>query len=471
MYPSLFLLDLSYLYYLVINTSLLLVLYYCQLHFYQLWILRAFRRPFCLPIVGFFYSIQPFSTMEHISFLRKKYGRVFAYISFAKSVVVICEPVAVKRILSSSGIFSKDLDNLSLYSIILSNGSFLHKSHSRFDFRRYFTTINIRRYVEQLNYISLRTIEKHFICFKKSINIQCFFSLLGLRSFMIFVLGTSFEGNKEKERHICDMISKASRSIGITYSFSLPWWNINPHISKAKQIYSQLAKEVMKIVNERRASLDRSDLPNIDDCLSAMIASKTSETEIIDHLIAVHDTTSFFASYMCYLLATNTQVQETLREEILRVIGPSKPITVDDTTSLKYLKYTFQETLRLFTVIPYVSRSSTQEFVIKEIGLTIPKGVQVMLPFYLMNRDPDLWDRPEEFIPERFSDCSLNTFAYGQSLCIGRDLVHLHTTIAVCHLLRQFRLHPVKGFKPNILEGISLTTSNGIKVWMEKIEE
>ena len=34
-------------------------------------------------------------------------------------------------------------------------------------------------------------------------------------------------------------------------------------------------------------------------------------------------------------------------------------------------------------------------------GLTIPKGMAVNVPAYALSHDPEYWDKPEEFDPER----------------------------------------------------------------------
>lgn len=41
-----------------------------------------------------------------------------------------------------------------------------------------------------------------------------------------------------------------------------------------------------------------------------------------------------------------------------------------------------------------------QDVVIR--GLTIPKGFSVLVPVYAIHHDPEVWDSPEEFRPERY---------------------------------------------------------------------
>ena len=73
-------------------------------------------------------------------------------------------------------------------------------------------------------------------------------------------------------------------------------------------------KEVMA---NRRKALERGELADVDDCLSAMIRDNMSDVDVIDHMVTLicagHDTTAFFASYMCLLLAQHPDCQELLR--------------------------------------------------------------------------------------------------------------------------------------------------------------
>jgi len=57
---------------------------------------------------------------------------------------------------------------------------------------------------------------------------------------------------------------------------------------------------------------------------------------------------------------------------------------------------------------------------VQESGVTIPKGVDILIPLFLINRDPELWDNPSEFIPERFADKGMDftSAKYTPFLCI-----------------------------------------------------
>lgn len=66
---------------------------------------------------------------------------------------------------------------------------------------------------------------------------------------------------------------------------------------------------------------------------------------------------------------------------------------------MEYLDMVVNETLRLFPPGGRIERVCKKTVEIN--GVTIPKDMVVMIPAYVMHRDPAYWPEPEEFRPER----------------------------------------------------------------------
>ena len=155
-------------------------------------------------------------------------------------------------------------------------------------------------------------------------------------------------------------------------------------------------------------------------------------------------------------------------------------ITGDDVGEMKYMQKVMQETLRLYSIIPCVSRLCTYEVHIKEANVTIPAGSNLLIPMFLINRDPELWESPSAFNPERFEGRGNEftsakngyfPFGYGSRTCIGNTLAQYESAVFMAQLLLRFKIEPEPGFKPAIFAGISLTTSNGINVRLVPTQE
>lgn len=75
------------------------------------------------------------------------------------------------------------------------------------------------------------------------------------------------------------------------------------------------------------------------------------------------------------------------------------PITYDALMKMDYLEMAINESMRLLPTAPRLERVCKKTVEIN--GVTIPKDTLVAIPTYVLCRDPQLWDSPDEFRPER----------------------------------------------------------------------
>lgn len=286
------------------------------------------------------------------------------------------------------------------------------------------------------------------------------------------------------------MVSLASYSVAKMIQLSVPLFRFIPWVNNAMTLHDEIAKETKIIVeNRRKAIAAGEDVP--DDCIAAMIDNDMDEKDMIDHtatlISAGHDTTAFFSSYVCLILAQNPECQEKLRDLIFEAVGDRKDINTDDIAAIPYLHQVLEETLRMYAIIPILTRETEKEVTIKDAtsdtpggalrDMTIPAGTNIMIPMFILNREPSVWENPSKFNPSRFDGQGDYTsaksgffpFGYGTRTCIGNTLAQVETSIFMIHLLRRYRLKPSPGYKVDIVAGISLTTSNGVRVVVEKL--
>ena len=262
-------------------------------------------------------------------------------------------------------------------------------------------------------------------------------------------------------------------------TLGLPMWNIFPAVHTIRKSRETLWDDLKPVV-DRRKKEGLKEGENTD-CLSVMIEEKMSDEDINDHLVTLlsagHDTTAYFSAYLVYLLACNQQVQERLRDEISKQLNGRTMVEADDVTEMKYFNCVMQETMRLYSIIPCITRHCKQTTHIKENGVTIPKGANLLIPMFLINRDPELWEEPTKFKPERFENGTgfftnakngYFPFGYGARTCIGNTLAQMESCVFIAQLLLRYDVVEDIGFKPAIFAGISLTTSNGINVRLKE---
>ncbi|MGH3582138.1 MAG: cytochrome P450, partial [Mycobacterium sp.] len=115
-----------------------------------------------------------------------------------------------------------------------------------------------------------------------------------------------------------------------------------------------------------------------------------------------------------------------------------------------------EETLRYDPPVQLVMRIAGAEMQIGEV--TVPVGDSILLLIAAANRDPEAFDRPDDFDPDREGLRHL-TFSKGPHFCLGAPLARLEARIALTELARRFPdIRPTAGpvYKPNVtLRGLA----------------
>lgn len=180
-------------------------------------------------------------------------------------------------------------------------------------------------------------------------------------------------------------------------------------------------------------------------------------------LMAGYDTTATTLTWMCYLLATNPDIQEKLVGEIDNIIGSDDP-DYEQATKLEYLDWFLCETLRLY---PAANRTGRDACVDTEVcGYKVQNGLSITVPIYAIHRMPEYWDKPDECIPERFSPENrhkINPYVYipfgvGPRACVGMRMAQMMCKIIMVKFLQHFCIQVCdKTENPPVLEKSLLT--------------
>ncbi|RIB27210.1 cytochrome P450 [Gigaspora rosea] len=139
-------------------------------------------------------------------------------------------------------------------------------------------------------------------------------------------------------------------------------------------------------------------------------------------------------------------VQENAREEVLRILGDNLIPSAEQHKSLKYLNMIICENLRLYPSVPtLVYRESTEDLKFKDF--LIPAGTILEIYTYGMHHSSKLWDKPEEFLPERFEKENVIgenypwlAFGGGSRMCLGNNFSLIEQRMVLCLLLRKYEI-------------------------------
>lgn len=223
-----------------------------------------------------------------------------------------------------------------------------------------------------------------------------------------------------------------------------------PHESEGLAALGRIDEIIYRIIDERRVGgVVRNDLLQLlVDSEYEEDGSKLSAEEVRNNtttlFIAGFDTTSFG---LCWTIAAALASDRwSTMVETADQLGEALP-SLDDYERLAYLKAAFDEGLRL-QGHPLIPRQLATD---ERIGdYTVPAGTMVTMSTWVMHRNPELWEEPTEFRPERYlSDESASRnrwqslpFGGGPRVCIGINFAYMEATYVLGLLLRRYKLEP-----------------------------
>nr|KYP51054.1 7-ethoxycoumarin O-deethylase [Cajanus cajan] len=187
---------------------------------------------------------------------------------------------------------------------------------------------------------------------------------------------------------------------------------------------------------------------------------QTIKPLILDLFIAGSDTSGSTSEWAMAELLRNPKVMQKAREELIQVIGSSKEVKESDIPRLPYIQAIVKETLRLHPsaplLLPYVAGED-----VEVSGYTIHKGNQVLINAWSIGRNPQFWEDPLLFEPERFlrsnvdfkgRDFEYLPFGAGRRICPGLPLANRMITLMLAALLHSFQWKLPPGVTPQTLD-------------------
>ncbi|KAJ9159080.1 hypothetical protein P3X46_024611 [Hevea brasiliensis] len=175
-------------------------------------------------------------------------------------------------------------------------------------------------------------------------------------------------------------------------------------------------------------------------------ASFCDRKPLDEMFFAGSETTSAATEWAMAELLRKPEAMRKVKEELNEVVGENRNVEERDIEKLPYLQAVVKEALRLHPSVPLlVPRNTMQDT--NFMGYHIAKDTQVFVNAWAIGRDPDSWEDPLTFKPERFLGSNIDykgqnfeliPFGSGRRICIGMLLAQRVLLLSLASLIHCF---------------------------------
>ncbi|KAL6498422.1 hypothetical protein OROHE_026690 [Orobanche hederae] len=280
----------------------------------------------------------------------------------------------------------------------------------------------------------------------------------------------------------------------------IPWLDfldLQGYVKKMKALNKKLDRFLSYVIDDHKARrnaaekgrhgpVGRDDMVDVlvqlaeDRTLDVKLTSDRMKGLLQDLLAGGTDTAASTLEWTINEILIHPYIIEKAKEELNRVIGRNRWVEENDFSQLPYIDAIIMESMRLHPLVTLLAPHCAIEDC-NVAGYDISKETMVLINTWSIGRDPNAWDTPKKFLPERFlgkdidilgSNFALLPFGSGRRRCPGYNLGLKIVRTTLANLIHGFDLRLVKGMKREDIsmeEEYGLTThpKNPIAIIME----
>lgn len=256
---------------------------------------------------------------------------------------------------------------------------------------------------------------------------------------------------------------------------SIPFAYINGRHRKFKKKKQVMDNLINGLIEERRKLKG-----NYHDFLQILMDARYEDTgepmpqellkdELVTIFSAGHETSSNGMTWTLYLLSQHPEILAKLRAEVQGICGKNVP-TLENLKQLTYTRQVIEESMRLFPPVWAVGRYAKQAD--EWNGIPIEKNTVVVSLIYLLHHNPNIWENPEVFDPERFTAERAKArpkhhympFIFGPRMCIGNHFAMMEMQLLLPVLVQHFNFELVAEQKIALEPLVTLRPKFGMKM-------
>ena len=382
---------------------------------------------------------------------QEKYGDLFKMRFLGDDVICIMGQNSTKHFLvkngdalSSEAGWEHSAGNFFPNGLMLLDGE-RHKIHRNI-MREAFTKQAIEGYIPMMEEIAERFVEN----LKGTALIWAFEEIKTLTLEMAMKMFFGLERSP-----VLDQVNQAFTDVvagATSIPINLPW----TVYGKGKRSRAYLEQFFRELIPQTRKQPGK-DLLSILVSATDEEGNRLTDEEIIDHsiflLMAAHDTTASTLTSMFYFAGKHPEWQGRMRKEV--DLFPS--YLGMDLTNMQHFEnigLVMKETMRMIPAVMVIPRVATEDIPFGDYVIT--KGQRMNIAVRNNHYDPQVFDQPDTFDPERFAkpreedrQCPFHysPFGAGKHYCLGYSVAEVQVKIVMRAFLKEFDWELEPGYK------------------------
>lgn len=223
-----------------------------------------------------------------------------------------------------------------------------------------------------------------------------------------------------------------------------------------RQSFAYLVSLLERIMKERKESPAANDFP---DLLQLLLNTQSNDQGFTDDQVIANsflffvaglETTAATLTFLSYLLALHPHVQDELYRELADAHEVEATFTYETLFRLKYLEAVINETLRLYSPAPQVSRIAREDYTLCN-DIKVRAGTFILIPIDAVHHNEQYHPQAHVFDPTRFLPENKQNMPHGSWIpflngprnCIGMRFAQLVLKSVVAHTVLRYEF--VKG--------------------------
>ncbi|KAK8999571.1 hypothetical protein V6N11_070732 [Hibiscus sabdariffa] len=252
------------------------------------------------------------------------------------------------------------------------------------------------------------------------------------------------------------------------------WIDFQGYKKNVVRLSTEINEFLQGLIDDHRRRREADDFENGNGMIHSLLSSQEQHPEyytdevikglLQDILSAGTDTTAVTVEWAMTNLLNNEAALNKARAELDLHFGEDKLVNEADLPKLRYLQNVVTETLRLHPAVPLlVPHMNSEDCTIGNYH--IPKGTMLFVNASAIQRDPNVWDQPMNFRPNRFEqdgendqrDPKMMPFGIGRRSCPGMELAQQIVGSVLGQMIQLFEWKRIDEKMIDIEEGKGLT--------------